>query len=217
MPDSLVIREGQSIDLVKVNGMSIEAEKIAAVIVISDDVEERMAVDSLSRIKSFQRKCEEQRKEYVQPFNEIVARINAAFRPIGDSLTKAEGVIKGKLKEYAFQKQSLFQEEEARRLAEHRKKVQEEMAKSKEEGREANIIVPAPSVLPAAPTTHGETGRATAKKFWNYEVVDIAALYAARPDLVKLEVKRRETLVAVAKDQAIPGLKIYEDLEIAAR
>ena len=206
----------EKIDLVKWNGFSIEAERIALAITITDDVEEGMAVYSLSRIKTFQKQTEDARKLHVEPFNQLVKRVNNAFKPISESLDRAENAIKAKIKFYRQQKEAVRQAEEARRMAEYEKQLEAERAKVKK-GETAKIVALPPTILPEATTTHGDIGSATSKKFYNFEVVDMTALAAARPDLVKIEVRRRETLAAIKDGRAIAGLRIFEDLEIAAR
>ena len=205
------------IELVRWQGMSIEAGRIAQALEITDDTEEGMAVDTLSKIKTFQKETEGARKEHVQPFNELVKRVNDMFRPISDSLSSAEETIKGKMKSYRLAKERIRQEEERKRQEEYEKKLEEERKRAKKAGDEQKIVLPPPAVLPVATTSRGSQGAATAKKFWNYRVVDLAALYVARPDLVELTIKHRDTLAAVETSQTIPGLEIFEDMRISAR
>lgn len=217
MTSSIVKAEDLQVDLTKWNGLSIQAERIASSIEITCDEEEGMAVDSLSRIKSFQKETEEARKNEVDPFNQLVRRVNDMFRPIGESLSNAETIIKDKVKFYRIQKERIGQEEERKRQEEYQKKIEAERKKAEETGEQQQIVTPPPTVMPVAQTSRGSVGSATARKFWNYEVIDIAALYAARPDLVKMEVRARETKTACQENQFIPGLRIFEDMEIAAR
>jgi NADH dehydrogenase/NADH:ubiquinone oxidoreductase subunit G len=214
---AVVKPEDLKIDLVVWHGYSIEAQRTAEAIQIIDDVEEGMAVDALSKIKTFQKQTEEARKTNVEPFNLLVKRVNAMFKPISESLDLAEGKIKEKVKFYRMEKERVRQVEEAKRLAEYNAKIEAERKAAKEKGEEARIIAPPPTIMEAPQTSRGEVGAATAKKFWNYEVVDIHALYSARPDLVTIEPKRRDILVACGKSQTIPGLRVFEDMQIAAR
>ena len=217
MNTAIIKPEELEVDLVKWHGMSVQAERIASSIEITCDEEEGMAVDSLSQIKSFMKQTEEARKGEVDPFNQLVRRVNDMFRPIGESLENAEKVIKDKVKFYRIEKERIRQEEERKRQEEYQRKIEAERKKAEETGKDQKIITPPPTILPVAQTTHGSIGTATAKKFWNYEVTDIQVLYATRPDLVKMEVKARETKAACQLNQVIPGLRIFEDMEIAAR
>ena len=209
--------EDLTIDVVKWNAYAIDAEKTAESISIVDDEEEAMAVDYLSRVKSFQKETEAARITHVDPFNQLVKRVNGVFKPIATSLENAEKTIKDKVKFYRTEKERIRQAEEARRLKEYEDKAMADREAARAKGEIAPIVAPPPAILPAAQTTHGEVGAATASKFWNFEVTDIHALYTARPDLVTLEVKKRETLVAIGKTQTIPGLRIFEDIRVSAR
>ena len=217
MNTAIIKPEDLQLDLVTWQGFSIQAERIASSIEITCDEEEGMAVDSLSQIKTFMKQTEEARKNEVDPFNRLVKRVNDMFRPIGESLENAEKAIKEKVKFYRIEKERIRQEAERKRQEEYERKVEEERKKAEATGKEQKIVTPPPTVLPVAQTTHGSIGSATAKEFWNYEVMDIQALYAVRPDLVKMEVKARETKAACQISQTIPGLRIFEDMEIAAR
>lgn len=89
--------------------------------------------------------------------------------------------------------------------------VQEQVALQAEEKASTST-----AVAVAEPT------RATgmiAKKTWKFEVLDLKALYAARPELVKLEVRTALVNAAIQLDggKEIPGLKIYEDTSVTVR
>jgi hypothetical protein len=204
-------------DLVKWQGFSIQAERMAGAIEITTDEEDQMAIDSLSQIKTFQKSVTAAKDEALEPFKAFVNRVRNMFAPIEDSLTNAETVIKGKRKAFILERDRLRDEENRRRMEEHALKVKAEQDRAKAANVPAPIVAPPPVVMSAPVTTRGDVGSSTAKKFWNYEVTDLAALYAARPDLVKLEVKRRETLEAVKGNQTIPGLRIFEDITVTSR
>lgn len=217
MSTEIIRAEDLKIDLTRWHGMSIQAERQAQSIEVTCDEEEQMAVDALSEIKSFQKQTESARKDNVTPFNNLVSRVNDMFRPIGDSLTNAESIIKNKVKHYRMEKERIRQEEERKNQEEFQKRIAEEKKKAEETGKEQRILAPPPTTLPVASTTHGSFGRATGKKFWNFEVENIEELYKARPDLIELVVRKRETKEAVQRNQSIPGLRIFEDMEISAR
>lgn len=207
----------RSIDLTKWNGFAIQAERTAQAIQITCDEENVMATDALSEIKTFQKEVEAFRKSEVDPFNKLVKRINDIVRPIGESLDNAEKTIKDKARFYALEKERVRQEEERKRQAEYQAKLEEERKKAIAEKREQVIVTPPPTIMAAPPTTRGEIGASTIKKFWNYELLDIDVLYKTRPDLVKIEEKRREILVAIKINQNISGLRVFEDIDVSAR
>lgn len=212
------------IDLVLWQGYAIQAERMAQVVIITDDVEESIGIDTLSKIKQFQKETEAARKEHVEPFNKLVKRVNDMFRPISESLTIAEDAIKGKLKHYRTQKERVRQEEEAKRRKEFEAQVEEERLKAKEEKREQVIIPPLPVILPSANTTRGEFGSASLRKVWKAEVVDLLALCRAvgegkiPPDCIEIKIG---TLNAAARqfktNNVYPGVRFFEDVEVSVR
>ena len=207
----------RDIDLTQWNGFAIAAERTANAIEITTDEEDGMAIDSMSEITKFKKDVEAARKNEVGPFNELVKRVNDIFRPPITTLEAAEKIIKDKRVFYLREKEKMRQAEEQKRLAEYQAKIEAERKKAEKEHREMKIVTPPPIVLQAPSTTHGSAGSSTAKKFWNYEVLDIAELAKARPDLVKIEPKAREILAAAKIDQSIPGLRIFEDMSITSR
>jgi len=204
------------LDVVKWNGLAIQAQRTAGAIEITTDEEDQMAIDSLSEVKSFQKQVETAKASALEPFNQLVNRIRNAFAPITDSLKSAEEIIKNKRKAFLFEKDRIQREEEAKRQAEFQAKVAREREEAKAKGETAKIIAPPPVVMPAPVTTRGDMGKSTASDYWNFEVVDINALYNARPELCKIEVRRADTLKAVDKDQSIPGLRVFKDKRISA-
>jgi hypothetical protein len=217
MNESIVTVGDRKIDLTQWNGFAIQAERTAASIEIACDEEDSMAIDSMSEITRFKKDVEAARKSEVSPFNELVKRINDLFRPITESLEVAERAIKDKRTFYLKEKERVRQAEEAKRLEEYNRKLEEERKKAAEEKREQKIVTPPPVILQAPSTTHGSTGSSSARKFWNYEVLDIAELAKARPDLVKMEPKAMAILSAAKITQTIPGLRIFEDFQISSR
>jgi hypothetical protein len=207
----------RDIDLTQWNGFAIAAERTANAIEITTDEEDSMAIDSMSEITKFKKDVEAARKDEVGPFNELVKRVNDLFRPITTSLEVAEKMIKDKRVFYLKEKERVRQIEEQKRLVEYNARIEAERKKAAKEKREMAIVTPPPVILEAPSTTHGSAGSSTAKKFWNYEVTDIDALYKARPDLVKIEPKPREILAAVKTNQTIPGLKIFEDISVTSK
>jgi len=204
-------------DIVKWQGMSIQAERMANMIEIATDEEDQMAIDSLSQIKTFQKEVTAAKDAALDPFKVFVNRVRNMFKPIEDSLASAESVIKDKRKAFVVAREKAREEENRKRLAEHAAKVKAAQEEAKATATPAPIVAPPPVVMSAPQTTRGEVGQSTVKKFRNYEVVDINAFASARPDLVKIEVKRRETLEALKQTQEIPGLRVFEDMQVTSR
>jgi len=67
---------------------------------------------------------------------------------------------------------------------------------------------------PAAPKA---AGTAVANP-WVFEVTDIKALHAARPELVDLVVRRNDIITRIRQgEREIPGLRIYQDTRVTVR
>jgi hypothetical protein len=216
--------DGLKIELVKWQGMSIEAERMAGAVVITDDFEEIVGVDTLSKIKQFQKETEAARKEHVEPFNRLVKRVNDMFRPISESLSLAEDTIKGKIKHYRVEKERIRQAEEAKRRKEFEAQIEAEKQKAKEENREQAIVAPPPVILPSANTSRGEIGSASIRKIWKAEVVDLLALCRAigegkvAPDCIEIKMAPLHAAARRFKrDNMYPGVRFFEDTEVSAR
>lgn len=69
----------------------------------------------------------------------------------------------------------------------------------------------------AATKLDAAVGRGRATR-WAFEVTDMAALFAARPDLVKAEPRTREITGEISAGvREIPGIRIYEDSAVVLR
>lgn len=77
----------------------------------------------------------------------------------------------------------------------------EALAKANAEAAQAIIRAP----LPAANKAKG----AATKRVMRYEVLDIAAVAKARPELVKMEIKAAAVLSTCVPELAVPGLKLW--------
>lgn len=179
------------------------------------------ATDLVKIIKTRSKEIEDERVRLVKPFNEGVKAINARFKSILAPLEDAESAVKNKM--LSFQREEERRAlEEAARIEKARRQAEEKARKEAEEiaeGAGADIALsahlpPAPPIEIVAPvhrpTTYGQTGAvSTVKKVWAFEVLDIKALAASRPDLVlahDVEINREIR----GKGGDIPGLRIYE-------
>jgi hypothetical protein len=200
-----------SIDVALWHARVEEANREASAIVITDDVEDGMAADSLANITKFQKSVEDERKSQVSPFNAVVKKINDTYKSFSDPLDLAIKTIKGKRNTYLLEKDRRIAEENRKRQEEFQKKIAEEQKLAKKEKREAEIVAPPPVVLETKEAVHTFSGTVSASKVWNHEVVDITALYKARPDLVKLEPKTREIKEATKNGEQIEGLRVFQE------
>ena len=206
-----------TIDVVRYHGYSIEAKKTAEMISIVDDIEAGLAVDARSKIKTYRKEAEADRKDKKAPFLDMGKRIDNVYNGIVETFDQADAIIATKLLHFQSEKLRVQREAAEKQQREYQERIAKEQAQAKKEKREAEIVAPPPVILPPDTTIRGSQGASTFKKFWNYRITDINALYKARPDLVKMEEKRREVLEAIKADQKIPGLEIFEDMTSSGR
>lgn len=191
----------------------------ATLILCREDLAE--ATDLVKLIKTRHREIEDERTNIVKPINDSVKRINERFKAITTPLLDAENGIKRKMLD--------FQQEEARKAEEERKKAETEAAEAAATlaAEAADMdraplppsLVPTPAPLPPEPpkTTYGAYGAvSTMKKVWSWELLDIAALAAARPDLVMVDAGKVAAEIR-GRGGEIPGLRIFEKDTIAVR
>jgi hypothetical protein len=187
------------------------------------------ATDLVKAIKTRFKDIEDERTRMVKPFNDGVKAINARFKSMTAPLAEAEEAVKARM--LIFQKQ-----EEARAIEEAKRQeriAQEAAAKARaaQEAAMAQDAAQADETLDRAPmphspamplqaaseiavshrpTTYGQTGAvSTVKKTWAYELVDIQALAAARPDLVLVDAVKVNQEIR-GKGGEIPGLRVFE-------
>jgi len=227
------------VDLVRWNAYSIEAEQTADFITITDDEENGMAINTLSKIKQFGKEVESARTETVKPLNDLVKRVNGMYKPIIDGLSKSETLIKGKMLTFANEKERIRREEEAKRQREFeeakRKAEQERIEAQKKADAEAKknktapVIVEQKIVEPPMPlmeekSVRSSEGMTTIQKSWKGEVSNpmdlLKAIIEGRVSITVIEFKPVE-LNNYAKAKKVvgvfDGIKVYEHQTVVAR
>lgn len=66
-------------------------------------------------------------------------------------------------------------------------------------------------------TVKPTVGGARVQETWEYEVLDITALFTARPDLVEVSPKRSFVLAAIQGGINIPGLRVFQETKVRAK
>lgn len=190
------------------------------VIIGTEDLSE--ATDLVKLIKTRYKEIEGERVQMVKPFNDGVKHINERFKKMLEPLESAESEIKKKM--LTFQQEEARIAEAARKEAERKAAEEaERLAKEAAERSPAEPVVTevvasvVPFVPPPPKTTYGQYGAVSSmRKIWAYEVTDIAALAASRPDLVTVDAGRINAEIR-GKGGEIPGLRIFEKETIAIR
>jgi hypothetical protein len=194
--------EQEPVDVLKWNGYAIQAKMVAEGLNITNDTTEIQAVDSLKQIKDFLETAEATRKLRVAPFNDMVNRINDAFRPITHTLREAERLLKSKLLDWQERKQQMSKE--------LRDRQRQEYEAARHEGE--HVPLP-PIILPPSATMFGNTGKASRRTVWRWRVVDLSKL---PKELILPNEKLINERIRTGQ-RNIEGLEIYQDTVLAMR
>lgn len=215
MPHNLVKASDEPIDVLKWSGYSIEAtERAKALAVVTDD-DSAEAVEFIKRVKSFAKEAEEARKAMKSPFDQMAKRIDAAFKPISESLSDAEVVVKGKVTQFLNKKEAARQEFLRAQEEEIRRKAEEAADQAAFFGPASAAVVDIPAPIAVMEQTRVSTGLVTAsqKSVWRFEVVD-----AAKVPTEYLMVNEKLIGEKVRGGmRSIPGVRIYEEKTISVR
>jgi hypothetical protein len=77
---------------------------------------------------------------------------------------------------------------------------------------------PAPVTTPSLFREPPKPAGLSVKDKWQFEVIDAAKVYAARPDLCRIEVRTAEVNAAISAGvREIPGLRIWSELQANVR
>lgn len=206
---------------------------------VTDAATFELGAEELKAIKAKAATLEDQRKAITKPMDDAKKAVMDLFRGPLDLLTKAEGVLKGKLLAY--------QQEETRKAAEQRRIVEQAAAAEREklrkeaealaaQGRAGEALVKeqiADMVVATAPATIEPpkvAGLATRTSI-EFEVTDLGALIMfiatgergkalANPQLLALiaadSVKLRAFTKGLGTACDLPGVRVFEKASLAA-
>lgn len=183
-----------------------KALQVVDALAITTKPEYEKAVEVGTRIKQVAKIITERKEQITKPLNESLKSVRALFKPLEDTLDKAEGELKTKM--LAFREIERRAEEEARKKAEEEIKKQQELLKkgeinSMEAGKkeiEAKMEV---EKLKVEKTVKSDSGaKATEKFITEYVVVDKTKIpfVFLEPDMVKIK-------QAFKDGQPVPGVE----------
>jgi hypothetical protein len=186
------------------------------------------AAGALTKLKSLTRLVEDSRKEVKAPVLEVGRRIDGIAK---DYLTPLEAeakrlsVIVGSYQEAQRRKAEKEREEAAKAqadaIAEMNAKQAEAVANGDEEAADAARAEAADKIaasqLAAINAEGPKPDGITSRTSWKFEVVDIAALYAARPELVVLQPHNAAIRAVVKMGAKIPGLRVWQEAAAIVR
>lgn len=217
IPDAYVVRE-----------KAIEESEVITEVV--DDFTKGMAVDALKSIKQIISKTESARKQLKAPVIALGKKIDQCAKDyLGGKMISEQARVNKLLNGYT-QEQLRIQREEQRKLQEEQQRLELErqaerrkLEAAKDAEEKAAISQKIQQTTQAAADTAAvvkhkpKVDGVTVREFTNFEVLDIMELAKARPDLVKIEPKRKEILALIKTEKEIPGLRIFPDSSTGVR
>jgi hypothetical protein len=218
-PETKIVVKAEDVvfDIAELEKFTIQAQALADNLEIINDKDEAFAIDALAEIKSYAKEAETVRKSVIDKPNKFVDRINGYFKPLQTTFKSSTDKIGLKLQFYRNVKQQRAEEERQKQIEQYNAKVEAEKLKAAREGTKEQIVAP-PKALVEEPTTmRTATASATFIEFFDYEIVNIQEVYKAHPEIVSLDIKRRETLELLKTTQNIPGLNIFKNSRVASK
>jgi hypothetical protein len=186
------------------------------------------AAVALTKLKALTRSVEDSRKEVKAPVLEVGRRIDAVAKdyltPL-ESEAKRLSVIVGSYQEAQRRKAEKEREEAAKAqadaIAEMNAKQAVAVANGDEEAADAARAEAADKIAASqlaainseGPRPEGITSRTSCK----FEVVDIAALHAARPELCVITPNNAAIRAVVKTGAKIPGLRVWQEAAAIVR
>jgi cell fate (sporulation/competence/biofilm development) regulator YlbF (YheA/YmcA/DUF963 family) len=188
-------------------------DRAQAIVTVGDDDTDLAAKTVMGEIKAELDAHERARKFLTQPLYDHMRAINDQFKAKTDPLTREQSRLKSLCGRFFMDKQ-----EAARREQEALRRKQEAEAKraaARAEKKGVAAPPPPPPAIVQTPekTTRTDAGSASVRKVWRFEVIDESQV--PREYLVVDEKKIRAVVKAGVR--SIPGVRIYEDVDVAVR
>ena len=184
-------------------------------IVINNNDSLNTAVDYLSHIANTKKRIEDTRKTMVKPINDGLKAINEWFKRFSVPLEKADKTLRNKILTYRREQERLRREEEERL----RKLQEKEQKRLEKQAQKKGAPPPPPVVMPSvelqAKTVRGQMGSVSAKKVWDFEIIDVDRI--PREFMIPNEKAIRAAVKAGVR--SISGVRIFqrEDLSVRAK
>lgn len=137
----------------------------------------------------------------------LAEKLAEAKRQKEEEIIRAQQEEQRKLEEAARKSNDAAERERLQQEAAERARLADEAARRQEEIEAKEVKAPAKS------------DGMIVRKVWKHRVLDLHALYKARPDLVTLEPKTNAINSAIRQggEREIPGLEIYEEIDTTVR
>ncbi len=204
-------------DITELSVAALQAQVFADNLEIINDSDMKLAIEGVAEIKAEAKTGEEARKKVVDRPNKYVKSVNAYFKEPLDIFEVAVKKINTKMNFFRETMRIRAEEKQRIELEKYQEKVEAAKLEAARSGKPEDVI-PLPKTFsePAA-TIRTATASATFVEFNDYEVADIHAVYKSHPELVSLEIKRKDTLELLKTMQNVPGLVIFKNSTTRSR
>jgi len=186
-------------------------EEVKALEVVNDETCEK-ASEMLVMIKKCEKKLDEERKKRIAIPNQFVRKVNARAKEFLNPLLKLERDLKAKIRDYKIRLE-LERREMEKKAEEERKRLQEQLDKeAKEKGIEP-VKLPEIAMPKEKLKVNTDNGTVYEKKRWTFKIVDFEKI----PREYLMVDSKRVNAAIRAGVREIPGIEIYQEVEIATR
>lgn len=228
IPASIAV---QSPDSGQLNAQAEQFLSTARSLAVTDQATMAAAAKYLTENKGEQKRLETQRRDMVDPLNEVVKKINALYKPVTDMLTQAETIVKRAIGGYQQEQERIAREAAAKAEADARKERErlaaqaEKLAdKGKTEQAQAKLDQAASTVAVIPQTTAAKVSGISTGKVWKAEVTDpvlvckLIAEGVLPPTMVDFKAAELNRVASTWQNtRQFDGLRIYSDVRVASR
>lgn len=170
--------------------------------------------DALKALRIAREDIESTRKKEKAPYTVTGQRIDADFKELLSPLQAAERSLKDRLIAFEAAERKAADEERKRLERNAQRRQERENEKAAKEGRASHDKMGAPPPPPPPPSVRGGHGQTRVKKVKKHQVTDEALV----PDHFFDRVLNKQRLrAAVNAGEAVPGVRIWIDSEVATR
>lgn len=202
-----------------------------AVTSVVDAMDAEMAAHALRLVTGIVKEVESSRVEIGKPILELTRKINSIAKEFSQDLADEKARLESILGEYqaaerrAADAARRLAQDEANRFAADAARAQHaveravsatEIERSQQAAAELEVKAIEARVAVSAIAAIKPEGVAV-RSLWKFEVIDINALFKARPDLCVIEPNNAGIRAQIPHNQSLPGLRIWQEAKASVR
>jgi len=194
-------------------------ERARSITTIEDDDEEKMGVAILAEVDGALRGVEASRLELKSPLTALGKIIDGLAKTYSKELEPEKARIGKVLGSFQAEKRRKAEEAERARLAEFQKAEDErrKAAAANDKPAQEAAAAKVEAIVSAEPIKATKVEGTITRTTLKYRVLDMNALFAARPDLCEILDVKSKVNVAIAVNRNIPGLEVWEESSTTTR